>query len=187
MRRCFPHIGGQTKTPPEPGFTRHCLHLSTALTIEPLSRYKYTLARKGNAYFLAPPLPFPVHAIGDSMFGGHYRTAGQSGSTSRRPGPTAGNRGPVVGPACRGRTTLAGLTAALPGAISRRREGARGGHCASPRALRRRRFPASDSGRYWVGALPGFAPGAARDWVADSNFSAVTSIILATFLPSRTS
>jgi hypothetical protein len=47
--------------------------------------------------------------------------------------------------------------------------------------------PASDLGRYWVGALPGFAPCAARDWVADSNFFAVTSIILATFLPSRTS
>jgi hypothetical protein len=40
---------------------------------------------------------------------------------------------------------------------------------------------------YWVGGLPGFAPGAGRDGIAGSSFSAVTSIILAIFFPSRTS
>ena len=68
MRRCFPHIGGQTKTPCEPGFTRRCLQLSTSLTIEPLSLPSIH-GQQGKGYFLAPPLPCPLHAIGNSVLG----------------------------------------------------------------------------------------------------------------------
>ena len=98
MRRCFPHIGGQTKTPPEPGFTRRCLHVSTALTIEPPSRFQYTWPDRETHTSWRPS--WHLHHLSRCMpsaipvLRGHYRTAGQSDSTTWRPGLTAGTAGP---------------------------------------------------------------------------------------------
>ena len=104
MRRCFPHIGGQTKTPPEPRFTRRCLHVSTALTIEPPSRSQYTCPDKERHTSWRPS--WHLHHLSRCMPSaipvaqGHYRTDGRSGYTSWRHGPTGGTVGPwwILGP-----------------------------------------------------------------------------------------
>src|SRR6185369_11248042 len=82
MRRCFPHIGGQTKTTWEPGFTRRYLQLSTSLAIEPLSRTKCTRVGRKTPYFRGARLPFPLHAIGDFNVQSSAEVSSAAGSVS---------------------------------------------------------------------------------------------------------